>query len=164
MSRAPTSSSSMRQLRTFRRIPQGSSWHWTRIYGIEYGTTEQYCAAVQPKLNLRWAVSSAILCGVINPDHFDDLRSDAVNRDIGHGRKQNLAGTFLTSRTASPRPFLQLPDSAVKLPQSWVAVARMVFFEVIANALQVRCGGVQRIRMSMSATSSLSGRPFLPLL
>src|ERR1035438_7942678 len=78
---------------------------------------------------------------MINPHDFYGLLSHAINRDIGRGRKQKFSGAFLAPRSATPRPFLQLADSAVQLPHGWVAVARMVFFEVIANALQVRGGG-----------------------
>ena len=43
-------------------------------------------------------------------------------RHVGRGWKQNLSGAFLASGTATPRPFLQLADSAVQLPHGWVAV------------------------------------------
>ncbi len=64
-----------------------------------------------------------MLCGVINPHDLDGLLSDAVNRDIGRGGKQNLAGAFLTSGTGTPGPFLQLADTnrSTSVP-AWAAI------------------------------------------
>ena len=91
-------------------------------------------------LNIAKALSP-VLCGVINPHDFDGLLSNAIHSHVGSGRKQNLAGAFFAPGAATPWPFFQNADSPVQFPHGRVAVARMVFFEVIADALQIRCGG-----------------------
>lgn len=89
-----------------------------------------------------WAATSMpILCSVINPHDFDGLLSEAVNGYIRRRRKQNLAGAILQSRPSPPWSLFQTADSVVQLSHGRVAVARMMLCKVIANALQVRCGG-----------------------
>ena len=82
-----------------------------------------------------------VLCAVIDAQDFKGLSPDAVNRDVGQGREHNLAGAVLAAGSASVRRLFQRAYGVVNLPQGGLPVMRVVLLEVIANALQIRCGG-----------------------
>jgi hypothetical protein len=72
---------------------------------------------------------------MINPQDFDVLVLQAIDRDVGKGRKQELSRSLFASDTAKMRPLFQGVDSCVNLANGSFPVMRMVLFEVIANAL-----------------------------
>lgn len=77
---------------------------------------------------------------MINPHDFKGLFFHAVHRDMGRARKENLARSRFAPRASAPRPLFQVGDGGIDTVSAWLA--RDSFggvFEIIANALQVRC-------------------------
>jgi len=72
---------------------------------------------------------------VIDPENFDALLVHAIDGDIGEGREQKLAGSFLPSDAAAMGPRFQRLDASVKFAQGWPPVKWMAVSEVITNAL-----------------------------
>ena len=65
-----------------------------------------------------------VLCGVVDAQNFDALLPQAVDGDIGQGRKQKLAGSFLASGTASMGRLFQGTDGLVQLANGRLPVLR----------------------------------------
>jgi len=78
---------------------------------------------------------------VINSHDLDVRRRDAINSDVRQRRKHKLSSSIFTTGTSTQRPLFQGSDGLVQLAHSRLAVSRMMFFEVVVDVVQIRCGG-----------------------
>ena len=66
-----------------------------------------------------------ILWGVVNPQDFDALFFNAINRDLGSGRESQLSGSVLAYETAALGQLFEGTDSLVQLAHGRLAVMGM---------------------------------------
>ena len=66
-----------------------------------------YIAFVMKKGRGQRELLISFLSAVIDPQDFDALPLDAIDGDIGQGRKQKLSGSFLAPGTATMRPLFK---------------------------------------------------------
>lgn len=85
--------------------------------------------------------SALFLRGVKNAPDFHDLPYDPVHRDIWQWQEQEFPRSFDPARTANMRRVLQTADFLVQLPHRRLTILRVMLSKVLADTLQVGCGG-----------------------
>jgi hypothetical protein len=59
----------------------------------------------------------------------------------GNGGKQEFSAFFFVTRPATIRPFFQGLDCRIDFADGWLPILRMTVFEVVAELLEIFCGG-----------------------
>ena len=94
--------------------------------GIRLGAKHPPVNPVPPS-----SLAGAVLSAMINPQDFDDLVPQAIDGDMGQGRKRKLPRSFLTSDAATVRPLLQGLNGRIDFAQGRLPVMGMVVSQVV---------------------------------
>jgi len=81
-------------------------------------------------------------CRVIDAQHLEALVLHAVHQDLGQGRQNQFAGSFVPPRAAAMGPLFERTNGVIQPLHSGLREVRVMLFQIVPDVPQIgACGG-----------------------